>query len=82
MVKGKQYRTVYQHLHSINVSVGEYVSASTVIGTVGGGESYDRCSTGPHLHFGLLKGWDGYTYYDPRNYIDFPGKGGRFYSRW
>ena len=82
MVKGKQYRTVYQHLHSINVSVGEYVSASTVIGTVGGGESYDGCSTGPHLHFGLLKGWDGYTYYDPRNYIDFPGKGGRFYSRW
>ena len=82
MVKGKQYRTVYQHLHSINVSVGEYVSASSVIGTVGGGESYDRCSTGPHLHFGLLKGWDGYTYYDPRNYIDFPGKGGRFYSRW
>ena len=81
-VKGKQYRTVYMHLHSINVSVGQVVTASTVIGTVGGGEYYDNCSTGPHLHFGLLKGWDGYTYYDPCNYVDFPGKGGRFYSRW
>ena len=81
-VKGKQYRTVYMHLHSINVRVGDIVTASTQIGTVGGGESYDRCSTGPHLHFGVLKGWDGYTYYDPRNYVDFPGKGSWFYSRW
>ena len=78
-VKGKQYRTVYMHLHTINVKVGQIVTASTQIGTVGGGESYDRCSTGAHLHFGLLKGWDGYTYYNPRNYIDIPAK---FTTRW
>ena len=81
-VNGKQYRTVYMHLHSINVKVGDIVTANTQIGTVGGGESYDRCSTGPHLHFGLLKGWEGYTYYDPRNYVNLPNKGGRFYKRW
>ncbi len=81
-IKGKHYRTVYMHLHSIKVKLGQIVTASTVIGTVGGGESYDRCTTGPHLHFGLLKGWDGYTYYNPKNYVDLPNKGGRFYSRW
>ena len=81
-VNGKKYRTVYMHLHTIKVKVGDIVTANTQIGTVGGGESYDACSTGPHLHFGLLKGWEGYTYYDPRNYVNLPGKGGRFYTRW
>ena len=81
-IKGKKYRTVYMHLHTIKVKVGEIVTASTVIGTVGGGERYDGCSTGAHLHLGVLKGWDGYTYYNPRNYVDLPGKGKWFYKRW
>ena len=80
-VNGKEYRTVYMHLHTINVKVDDIVTISTVIGTVGGGESYDGCSTGPHLHFGVLKGWEDYTYYNPRNYVNFPRLGIYFYSR-
>jgi murein DD-endopeptidase MepM/ murein hydrolase activator NlpD len=81
-VSGTKYRTVYMHLHTMNVKVGDIVTANTVIGTVGGGESYDRCSTGAHLHFGLLKGWEGSTYYNPANYVKLPGKGGRFTGRY
>lgn len=81
-VNGRQYRTVYMHLHTIKVKVNEIVTMTTVIGTVGGGESYDGCSTGPHLHFGMLKGWTGYTYYNPRNYVNLPKKGKYFYSRY
>ena len=80
-VNGKYYRTVYQHLHTICVSVGQVVTLNSVIGTSGGGESYDRCSTGPHLHFGILTGWTGSNYVNPRNYINFPAKGKRFTSR-
>ncbi|MGM9875464.1 MAG: murein hydrolase activator EnvC family protein [Bacilli bacterium] len=80
-IKGVKYRTVYMHLHSINVKVGDIVTITSVIGTVGGGESYDNCSTGAHLHFGILKGWSGYTYYNPRNYVKFPGLGSRFTTR-
>ena len=61
--------------------VGDIVTITSVIGTVGGGESYDNCSTGAHLHFGILKGWSGYTYYNPRNYIKFPRLGSRFTTR-
>ena len=80
-IKGVKYRTVYMHLHSINVKVGDIVTITSVIGTVGGGESYDNCSTGAHLHFGILKGWSGYTYYNPRNYVKFPRLGSRFTTR-
>ena len=81
-IKGVQYRTIYQHLHSINVKVGDIVTVNSVVGTVGGGESYDNCSTGPHLHLSVLKGWSGSTYYNPKNYVDLPAKGKWFYSRW
>ena len=81
-VNGKQYRTVYMHLHSIKVKIDDIVTLNTVIGTVGGGESYDGCSTGPHLHFGFLKGWEGYTYYNPRTYVNFPKYGVYFKSRY
>ena len=80
-IKGVKYRTVYMHLHSINVKVGDIVTITSVIGTVGGGESYDNCSTGAHLHFGIMKGWSGYTYYNPRNYVKFPKLGVRFNTR-
>ena len=69
------------HLHAVKVKIGDVVTINTIIGTVGGGESYDGCSTGPHLHFGIMKGWTGYTYYNPRSYISFPGLGGRFSNR-
>lgn len=82
-LKGKQYRTVCMHLHSINVKVGQVVDIYTQIGTVGGGESYDHCSTGAHLHLTVMKGWSGSTYYDPSNYFDIKNQVGfRFSSRW
>lgn len=59
-VNGVAYTTYYFHLLSINVKVGDKVNTDTVIGTVGGGKqtrSYDSCSTGAHLHFGVAKGF-------------------------
>ncbi len=78
-VNGKEYTTAYMHLHSISVKLNDFVTASTVIGKSGGGESYDYCTTGPHLHFGILKGS---TYENPRNYVNFPKLGKRFTSRY
>ncbi len=59
-VGGVKYTTYYYHLLKINVKVGQVVNQSTIVGTVGGGPStwsYDTCSTGAHLHFGVAKGW-------------------------
>lgn len=78
-VKGKKVTTVYMHLHTINVKVGEYVLLNTVIGTSGGGEKYDYCTTGPHLHFGVQVSG---SYVNPRNYIDFPARYKNWSSRW
>lgn len=44
---GGSYSTLYGHLASVNVSVGQSVSAGQVIGTVGS----TGFSTGYHLHF-------------------------------
>lgn len=93
-INGVKYTTGYMHLLSIKVKVGDTVTNQTVIGTVGGGRgtsSYERCSTGPHLHFMIGKGWYGSTYVsynswvtnllNPINVIKFPAKGVFFYSR-
>ncbi len=94
-IKGVQYTSCYMHLLTINVSVGQTVTANTVVGTVGGGRgtaSYERCSTGAHLHLSLATGWYGRTYLsyaqwkshlvDPRSYVSIPAKGIWFYSRY
>lgn len=80
-IDGVKYRTVYMHLHTVKVKVGSVVTFNTIIGTSGGRESYDDCTTGSHLHFGIMKGWTGYSYYNPRTYIKFPKLGSRFSSR-
>ncbi len=59
-VNGKAYTTNYAHLLSINVKVGEHVTASTVIAQSGGGPStwsYDKCTTGAHLHYTVADGY-------------------------
>lgn len=89
-VDGKFYATRYLHLHSINVSVNQTVTSNTVIGTVGGGEAYDRCTTGPHLDFSVAKGIYAQDFYsfkapytiEPNTLINFPAYGVYFSSRY
>ena len=86
-INGEKLTTVYMHLIQINVSAGDYVNINTIIGYSGGGagtQSWESCSTGAHLHFGIFKGWttSSSAATDPRNYVNFPAKGSRFYSRW
>lgn len=92
-VKGVPYTIVFMHLLEIKVSVGDAVTTDTVIGTVGGGKgtkSYDKCSTGAHLHYGVSKNnhylkskSETYSKFTA-NMIDppgFPTYGSWFYSR-
>ena len=97
-INGKKYTSQYTHLLAINVKVGQQVTADTVIGTIGGGaqtKSYDKCSTGPHLHFGIANGWYGgtgsgsyssYSTYltkllNPKDVLGLPNKGTYWKSR-
>lgn len=61
---GNGFRTIYWHLQSVNVSLGQNVNKGQKIGYAGRtGEA-----TGYHLHFGIsLNG----VYVNPRNYVDF-----------
>ena len=64
-INGKRYTTCYMHLLTINVALGNKVTPTTVVGTVGGGKGtrgWETCSTGAHLHLGLGTGWYGQTY--------------------
>ena len=88
------YTSGYFHLASVNVSVGQVVDQNTVIGYSGGVpsiESWDRCSTGAHLHLQMGTGifMSDYFYYsnyvarkfDPRRLISFPAMGSYFSGR-
>ena len=93
-VGGTTYTSGYFHLASINVSVGQTVTPNTVIGKSGGVpsiETWDRCSTGAHLHLQLGTGayMSDYFFYsnyvarkfDPRRLINFPAMGTYFSGR-
>ena len=94
-VNGKPYTHYYAHLLSYNVSVGDKVTTATVIGKVGGGRgtrSWDRCSTGAHLHFGISNGFylggGAGSYYSYNSFVaksvkppGMPNKGSWFYNR-
>jgi len=97
-INGKKYTSQYTHLLAINVKVGDQVTSDTVIGTVGGGaqtKSYDKCTTGAHLHFGIANGWYGgsgsgsyssYSTYltkllNPKDVLGLPNKGTYWKSR-
>ena len=95
IVNGKYYTSVYKHLLTINVSVGDIVSQGDVIGTQGGGRtaSYDSCTFGTHVHLSFAKGHyygiganSYYSYstysnnlFDPRDVIPYPSYGSWFY---
>lgn len=88
MVNGVPYTTVYMHLLSVKVSVGQKVTTDTVIATMGGGPStwwYDSCTSGAHLHFGIASGHhaSGFNSYslNPRNIFQFPYGWGYFYRK-
>lgn len=93
-IGGKTYTSVYMHLRNINVSVGQNVTTSTQIATMGGNPSieyWDQCSTGQHLHFTLANGlyfidYSSYSTFEsktfnPRNKVSFPSTGGSFSGR-
>ena len=90
-VNGVPYTTVYMHMLSINVSTGQSVNTSTVVGTVGGGSTsyynggYDTCTSGAHLHFGMASGHNavGFNSYsfNPRELFSFPGVYSGYFSR-
>lgn len=89
-VNGIPYTTVYLHLLRISVSVDQVVTPQTKIGEVGGysTQSYDNCTTGAHLHFGMAYGHNAYNFnansFNPRNIINFPAlyySGGGYFSR-
>lgn len=90
-VNGKGYTTLYAHLRNIYVSKGDVVDRYTQIATMGGSpskETWDKCSTGQHLHFQIANGlyykdysyWDDFTSrsFNPRLLLNFPNT----YVRW
>ena len=90
LIGGKKYTVQYAHLLTVSVKVGDIVNVNTVIGTQGGGpktQRWESCSTGSHLHFGVVEGYIKTTYmatYFNNNAIvppGYPAKNSWFYSR-
>ena len=94
IINGKKYTSGYYHLAQINVRVGQAVTYNSVIGLSGGDpryETWDGCSTGPHVHFTTSTGNWGTTYksysgfiskqVNPRSIVNIPALGVSFTSR-
>lgn len=63
-VNGKQVYSFYAHLASVNVSVGQSVSAGTKIGVAGGSGNGRNNYYGTHLHFAIVDTlWSNGRYY-------------------
>ncbi len=90
IVDGRYITTVYMHLLSYNVKVGDIIQQGQKIAEVGGGyRAPDNCTTGAHLHFETVEGhyygtgkhsYSSYSTYlnsvfDPRKVIWFPAYG-------
>ena len=89
-IKGTIYTTTYLHMRKIFVKKGDLVTKDTVIGYMGGNpgiETYDNCSTGQHLHFGLTEGafvsWSKTraNAMNPATMVNLPKLKTRFYDR-
>lgn len=66
-IKGKSYETVYAHLKSFSVKVGQKVSAGFLIGYMGNTDGGSGRSTAQHLHFEInTLAWKG----DKSNTVD------------
>jgi len=65
---GSNLYTGYYHLSGITISSGQKVSRGTRIGRVG----RTGCTTGPHLHFSVSRGFplaSGSIFYDPARFL-------------
>ena len=77
-VNGKKYTSAYFHLKTINVVVNQQVTHSSVIGLSGGARiwtssnTYDTCTTGPHLHLQVATGhYDRISYWGGKFHINY-----------
>lgn len=95
LINGKKYTTLYAHLASYTVSVGQVVTKDTVIGYVGGNPSiewWDGCSTGTHVHLQIatswypsLMNWSSFQYshtFNAREVVNLPPLGTWFSNRY
>lgn len=76
-INGQNFSTQYMHMYNVYVKEDDVVTKDTIIGTVGGAEwatPWDGCSSGSHLHFGLMYGHIGndYSYWSYPDYIINP----------
>lgn len=82
-VNGVKYTSAYFHLKTVNVSLDQTVTHNTVIGLSGGARrgtstnTYDNCTTGPHLHLQTA-----YGHYDRIIYYPSEGRYHISYSSW
>lgn len=93
-VNGVTYTSGYMHLRTIDVSVGDVVTKDTRIAITGGDpsvETWDKCSTGRHLHFMMAYGlylsdytsWSTFMSktFDPYTMVNFPANGSYWSNR-
>lgn len=75
-VRGTEYTTLYAHLSSISVKKNDIVQRGSKIGAVGSTGD----STGPHLHFQVMKGdyYSSTSTVNPRKFVNFPRTGVRW----